>query len=66
MDNIANLFSSAPEEIVTVVRESIHQGADSLMDVIPSLRNALSDIFVKKCAEVCFYVCFLCKLACTF
>jgi membrane protein CcdC involved in cytochrome C biogenesis len=56
MENIANVFQSAPAQIITVVRESIYQGADALMDVTPSLTNALSDIFVKKCIEVCFSV----------
>lgn len=52
LEGIANLFQSAPREVLTVVHDSIQQGADTLMHVIPRVTDALSDIFVKKCVEV--------------
>ncbi|KAI5081012.1 hypothetical protein GOP47_0004195 [Adiantum capillus-veneris] len=52
LESIRNVFHSAPKEVLAAIEDSIQEGADKLIHVVPHITEALSDVFVKRSIEV--------------
>ncbi|MCO5563968.1 hypothetical protein L7F22_017621 [Adiantum nelumboides] len=52
LESVRNVLHSAAKEVLVAVENSIQQGAENLIHVVPQITEALSDIFVKRSIEV--------------
>ena len=53
LEQILSLLSGNPESVREVVRESVSLGAQSLLAMVPSLSDVLTESLTEKCVEVC-------------
>ena len=53
LEQILSRLSGNPESVREVVRESVSLGAQSLLAMVPSLSDVLTESLTEKCVEVC-------------